>query len=245
MPFFDTTDNQLLPFSRPPCEVCPLGLGGTCRGPNTRLSLYDPQLHGITCSDQGKIAELVLNLKRNLPRGEPVISQPHPSKLPSFVPILDRDLPPDIGLDKRLLVGVSIGSLMNPDGRLRYSSGIELRRGIGLPEGCRLCLFLTCDEQLLEALWRSSLETKCWQTFRSYELEFCTGTSFSVWSLHGTRAEQRINIERNFASMSFLASVGVPAVPFIFCVMDEDFFSAGQWLRRNPEEKIVGQFARF
>ena len=107
------------------------------------------------------------------------------------------------------------------------------------PPSGRVCLLASVADAPLQNLWARSLLDAAWNRIRRLGFEFVTGLSFSVYEKH-SRAAQLDAADRNMASAEFLAHAGLPAVPFVCEVVEEDLEFAARWLRENPSLEVIG-----
>lgn len=232
-----------LPGLNPVCSVCMFHLEGTCDGAERPEDLFAwPNKGRPDCTNPARQVEYSVNLAQYRP--EPVLNIPPVPRLPLFIPVLESGLPKDLSLPPGELYGVGLRTVVRESGRLRTTSAAQLRTLLRLPPDARLCLSCSCDDPRIEKLWRRSLELDTWRGLADLCFEFVTGMTFSVWT-ENPRFTQKYNIERNFASVDFFASLGVPVVPILFCPRDADLRQAGSWLRERPSMETVGGLAQF
>ena len=241
-PFVEDSGQGLLRLFAPPCARCQWGARKRkrCSGPQTVESLIENQGYRLSCYDTRKTNQLLKNLDRH---GLPSQRYPILQGLPAAIPVLCEGMPDGICLDPRILYGVALDDLLHEDGRIKYSSGRDLRTAFHLPPEGRLCLLASVKDPCLEKMWSRSLADQVWKQIRRLRFEFVTGMTFSIFEMH-SRNGQLLNQKRNLMSVDFLAREGVPVVP-VFCeVVQEDLEFASRWLKRRPAIRVIAGLAQ-
>ncbi|HXO43715.1 MAG TPA: hypothetical protein VN999_19865 [Thermoanaerobaculia bacterium] len=236
-------EQRVLAGLNPVCDGCLFRLEGTCDGAEGLQDIVPWPIPGRPdCTDPKIQTDYLVNLAQHRP--EAVFSLPPVPELPPFIPVLETGLPKGLILPPGELYGVGLRTVVRRYGGLRTSSGARLRSLLRLPANARLCLSCSCDDRRIEKLWERHLELDTWRGLAALGFEFVTGMTFSVWT-DNPRFTQRYNIERNFASIDFLAGLGVPVVPIFFCPRDADLRQVGRWLRDRPAVQVIGALAQF
>ncbi len=225
------------------CHSCPYSALDRCSGPSRPQDFQVRNPRRIGCINAGRQADLVQDLFFHAPETPPESAPILP--LPPFIPQVPRGVPKNCAIpdDPRRIYAVSLSSICYNTGRLRYSDGSALRRGLRLAESARLCLMGTASDRLLEEFWANSEEFSSWTTLAKLRLEFATSLSFSVWD-EDPRFDQLFNQDRNRVSAEILLRLGIPTIPFIFG-LPEDLEDWRRWLAEHPMITTVGILAQF
>jgi hypothetical protein len=165
-------------------------------------------------------------------------------RLPAFIPELLRGMPADCELPDDVLYAVSLSSLLDEYGRLRFNDPALLRRALRLPWNARLLLLGTGDDETLEAFWRRSEEDDYWTVIQRLRFSAATTFTFSIWG-NDPRFDQQYNQRRNEATFEILNGLGIPTTPFFFCSAPEDYSRAARWLEKRPEIDTLAVLAQF
>ena len=112
-----------------------------------------------------------------------------------------------------------------------------------MPPSGRLCLVASINDPLLENLWRQSAVNQIWSRIRSLNFEFVTSLSFSVFE-HQPRGAQLLMQDKNLLSADLLAAAGIPVVPLILDVVEEDLEATLRWLADRPGIEVIGGLAQ-
>lgn len=196
--------------------------------------------HWIGCTDTHRQLLACENVERH--RVHPVPGAPHVPELPRFIPQLraaTRRCRPPSGR----LYAVSLSTLLSTDGDPRYSSRAAVSKRLGISESTPLLCVGTAPDRQLELLWKRHGSAEAWTWLRDLDFVAVTTTTFSVWDPQ-PRFDQIYAQDRNLCSYDILTSHGVPTIPFMFCVEDDDYEAATAWLTDRPDVTIVGASAQ-
>jgi hypothetical protein len=154
-------------------------------------------------------------------------------------------MPRAVKLSSKRLYGVYLQTIMNVSGTFKYKSATGLRRALRLPPTGRLALFLTATDKLIEKAWEFSDLRNVWERIASYEFEFVTSATYSVYQ-DDPRSDQIYNQERNFRTQDIFCELGLPSIPFLFFNPDSsrDFDSVIKWLRERGDISKVAILAQ-
>lgn len=239
-PFFGADGQGLLLHSQPPCGGCRWWAKGRCSGPTTVESQLRNQGNRLSCFDTEKTAGLLDNLDRRRLISPP--SFPVLQGLPTSIPMLCAGMP-EVSLDLRVLYGVSLDDLLRNDGSILYTTGNNLRAAFQLPPNGRICLVASVRDDRLEEMWHRIDTDLIWRQIRRLGFEFATGMSCTVFEQQ-SRNGQLFNQERNLLSCDLLARAGVPVVPIICDIIEEDLNFAVQWLAERPAIRVIAGLAQ-
>jgi len=164
--------------------------------------------------------------------------------IPPFIPEVQRGLRKPIFPKRETLFGVSLSTILETKGYVRYKSAEHLRAQLRLPSDARLMLIGTASDYSLEEFWRRSESKSLWTRIASLRFELATSFTYSVWEKN-PRFDQIYNQERNFVTHDYLISHGIPSVPFLFFHDNRDYESVVSWLQRRRDVHTVALLAQF
>jgi hypothetical protein len=225
----------------PDCGSCAYSGQRRCSGPATTGSLWRLGTGAVSCHDRGRQLELLRDLARRWPQDD--VIAPKLPELPPFVPELPRGLPEKCELPGEPLYCVSLKSVLDARGKVRYASGKSLRKALRLSADGRLLLLGVANDELLEKFWEKSEAAGSWNRLRDLGFEAATSLSFSVYD-NDPRFLQIYNQDRNRLTYEMLIRLGIPTAPFIFWHTQEDLVAAEQWLSESREITTSAEFAQ-
>lgn len=152
-------------------------------------------------------------------------------------------MPRDLQLSPDRLYSVALDDIIRPNGDLYYHSSRGLRQAFHLPPDGRLCLVASIKDALLERMWQHSAINRLWSRIRGLNFEFVTSLSFSVFE-NQPRGAQILMQEKNLLAADLLAAAGIPVVPLILDIFEEDLEHTLKWLADRPEIETVGGLAQ-
>jgi hypothetical protein len=234
-----------LPFGNLACENCRYGLSGRCEGAiNATVESYLMQDESVIgCVDGARQKEFCVDLyglweprEQKAKQGELL--------LPRFIPVVKRGLKQVPRVKTSTLFGVSLSTLLQAGGTLRYRSPQELRSSLMLPLNARVALIGTALDHTIERFWQKSELQDAWDRIAALEFEFATSLTFSVWDKH-PRFDQIFNQDRNLATHDFLLGTGVTSIPFLFFYNARDYSEMISWLKDRTDIRKVAIEAQF
>lgn len=236
---YSTTSGQgVLPLATPVCKRCPYRL--RCAGPNGGSVLSPPA--SIGCLDTKRQNEVYENLRWTHPyKLTEVLAPP---RLPCFIPQIIEGAPEGSELPSEEIWAVSLSTLLDKHGRLRFRDADLLRESLKLPQAARLLLSGLALDKRLEKFWTRSEEDEYWPLIQKLRFSAATSFTFSVWG-NDPRFDQLYNQDRNQVTFHILNSLGIPTIPFFFCAAPEDYTRAANWLQARPSITVVGVLASY
>jgi hypothetical protein len=234
----------VLPFGGLTCDVCPYGISNRCRGEQfaTAESYLMQGAPVIGCLDATKQSRLYADLHGWR------LATPQKLKaeivIPSFIPEIQRGFKKPITPKRETLFGVSLSTILEDKGYVRYKSAEKLRAELRLPSDARLMLIGAASDYSLEEFWRRSESKELWTHIASLGFELSTSFTYSVWEKN-PRFDQIYNQERNFVTHDYLISRGIPSIPFVFFHDKRDYESVVLWLERRNDVRTVAMLAQF
>jgi hypothetical protein len=227
------------------CPVCPYGVSGRCEGERAAtpesFSWGDPTVIG--CTDPARQTLYYADLHGSgAPRRQ---KAPH-SKLvlPVFIPQVPTGLSQIPEFRANYLFSVSLSTILDANGRVKYKSPEALRRALRLPSTARLALIGTAIDHTIEQLWQTAKEQDSWRKIAALRFEFSTSLTYSVWERH-PRFDQIISQEKNFATHDILLSHGLISIPFLFFHDDRDYEEIVSWLQVRQDVRKVAVLSQF
>lgn len=160
-----------------------------------------------------------------------------------FIPVVKRILNQKPAFKSSRLFAVSLSTLIEKDGSLRYKSAEQMRTSLKLPLNARVGLIGTAQDHPLELFWTKSEVHKVWSRLAGFRLEFATSLTFSVWDKH-PRFDQIYNQERNFFTHDLLISHGISSIPFCFSFSERDHREVVAWLKEREDVRKVAVLAQ-
>jgi hypothetical protein len=240
-PFLDPEGQYLLRLSSPPCAGCRYGQDGRCSGPQTVESLLPNQGNLLSCFDTERTMAVRASMERR--RSAEPVQFPTILGLPPGIPVLCSGIPKGTRLNPNRLYGISLSDLLDDYGHLKYDSGPEMRRAFRLPPNARVCLLASVQDDRLEVLWEESDTRAVWKRIRRLGFEFATGFTHSVFERH-SRNGQLLNQDRNLLTVELLAREGIPVVPVVCAVVEEDLRFVARWLDEHPSLSVIAGWAQ-
>jgi len=227
------------------CSVCPYGLSGRCEGERTAtpesFRWGDPYVIG--CTDPERQTLYYADLHGS-GRSKPRRAQHSRLTLPVFIPQVPTGLSKIPPFKANALFSVSLSTILDPNGRVKYKSANSLRRALRLPVSARLALIGTAIDHTIEQLWQTAEEQDAWNKIAALRFEFSTSLTYSVWEKH-PRFDQIISQEKNFATHDLLLGHGVQSIPFLFFYDDRDYAEIISWLQVHKDVKKVAVLSQF
>lgn len=161
-----------------------------------------------------------------------------------FIPVLETGMPSELKLNPSRLYGVNLRSVIDRNGHFKYKNAETLRTGLRLPSTGRLALFMTATDPLIERAWEYSEDRDIWQRLASFNFEFVTCATFSVYD-DEPRSDQIYNQDRNFRTYDVFCELGVPCIPFLFFnpSSDLDYRNVINWLVKRRDVVNVAVLA--
>jgi hypothetical protein len=233
-----------LPLQTSACADCPLNIAGRCEGAITRGSFNMKGPSVIGCYDAERIRHHLTDLRDP----NPLPKQPSRHSLlslPSFIPVLSAGMPPETELPELDLYGVSLSTILDDRGNVRYGSPQTLRRGLKVSAGTKLALLGGCNDDKLNKAWHTSKQKDLWRRIADLEFTFVTSFSYSVYD-DDPRSDQIINPMKNFATYEYFCSLGIPCIPFLFFnpQSDLDFKTVIKWLEDRPDVTRISMLSQ-
>lgn len=227
------------------CDTCVYGLTGRCSGIKsaTLQSFTRTGDSVIGCIDPKRQNEFLVDLYSTWVSGSDKSKQDQ-LLLPPFIPEVFRGLKQAPKFRRNTLFGISLSTIIEESGLLRYKSGEHLRRSLKLAPNARLCLIGTANDYSLEFFWQKSEVHNVWARIADFRFEFATSLTFSVWEKQ-PRFDQIYNLDRNLATHDFLLSQGIPSIPFLFFYDETDYKEVLIWLNAHPDVQRVAMLAQF
>lgn len=224
-----------LPLQEMACARCPLGIAGRCEGAITSGSVYMRDQSVIGCGDADKILLHLTDLldRNRLPR-QP--SRHSSISLPPFIPVLASGMPREIDIPEFDLYGVSLATILDDTGNVRYRSAQALRRGLRLSAEAKIALLGGCNDDKLNRAWSLSRDKDLWRRIADLQFTFVTSFSYSVYD-YDPRSDQIINQMKNFLTYEYFCSLGIPCIPFVFfnSLSSLDFEAVIAWLEYRSD----------
>jgi hypothetical protein len=198
----------------------------------------------IGCYDSDRILHYLTDLRDS----RPLSKQPsrHSSiLLPSFIPVLSAGMPRETELPEFNLYGVSLSTILDDRGNIRYGSPQSLRHGLRLATGANIALLGGCNDDKLNKAWHSSSQNDLWRRIAELGFTFVTNFSYSVY-YDDPRSDQIINQMKNFATYEYLCSLGIPCIPFLFFnpQSDLDFKNVIEWLEDRSDVVLIAMLSQ-
>jgi Domain of unknown function (DUF4417) len=165
--------------------------------------------------------------------------------LPPYIPLITDAVPiiPDYNSDP--IYAISMATLLKKGGDLCATSPQLLRKKLGLSANARVALTGSVNDEKLEQFWSISEEKDVWYRIAELNFEFVTSCTFSVWYNH-PHFDQIFNQDKNLLTHDFIASYGVPSIPFIMFSNDErDYRENVSWLKERRDVTIVAMRSQF
>lgn len=195
----------------------------------------------VGCFDPTTITSRFDNISRRLKRQVPGIEVP---TLPKVILECIR-LKETFEVPVRPLYAVSLNTLLTKAGNVRFSGDpTRLREKLRVKKDARLILLGTGGDKRLEKFWASAERYSKWEQLRSFQFDFATTFTFSVWG-NDPRFDQIYNQDRNYATFDIFSAWGLPAIPFLFCATREDYDSAVSWLNERLYISTIAVLAQF
>jgi hypothetical protein len=227
------------------CDACAYALTGRCKGIDsaTVQSFTRGDDSVIGCIDPKRQTDFLVDLYSTWsPR---VYKSKHAELLlPRFIPEVLRGLKQAPAFRRNTLFGISLSTIIEENGTLRYKSADQLRKSLKLPLHARLCLVGTANDYSIELFWQKSEVQNAWARIAAFRFEFATSLTFSVWDQQ-PRFDQIYNLDRNLATHDFLLSQGIASIPFLFFYDETDYKEILAWLRARPDIQRVAMLAHF
>lgn len=233
----DSVSSQIpLPFSQRICKTCPYHAEARCRGWSVHGRSGSMFTAEPTCPSSDRQWSLHADL-RSEAFGPALPCSQRGLHLPGFIPGVG-DFSLDVSLASSFgLYAISLTTLVDKHGRMRYSSRKALLNRLHLPETVGLGLIGTIPDTRLEKLWRRSDSDPIWELIREMRFQFATSFSFSVWE-SSSPYTQLFNQDRNFYTYERLNALGIPTIPFVFTSIEAPELNldyCAQWLRDRPD----------
>ncbi len=219
------------------CLECPYGKIGWCGGPTTVESYNMEGKDVVGCLNPQKQEEFYRALvDLYIPEQE---ANQENLILPTYIPLITNAIPSVPRFNSNPIYAISMATLLNDRGDLCFESSQELRQKLGLLPDSRVALVGQVKDKKLERFWTLSEEQEVWRRIANLNFEFVTSCTFSVWYDH-PRFDQIYNQERNFLTHDFIASFGIPSIPFLMFSNEKlDYQENISWLRGRPDISIV------
>lgn len=227
------------------CPVCPYGLSGRCKGERA-ATLESFTLNNSTvvgCRDPARQRIYYSDLHSHIPRGRRK-SRHHEIHLPELIPLLGTGLGRKPEFRNDTLFGVSLSTILDGEGRIKYRSAEALRHTLKLPLTARIALIGTARDYTIERFWERSDSLGSWERLAALGFEFSTSLTYSVWDKH-PRFHQILSQEKNLVSHDLLLSHGVRSIPFLFFYDAEDYQSVLSWLDIHRDVRKIAMLAQF
>jgi hypothetical protein len=145
-------------------------------------------------------------------------------------------MPHETAVPEYDLYGVSLATILNDSGNVRYRSAQALRRSLRLSAEAKVALLGGCNDDKLNRAWALSRDKDLWRRIADLQFTFVTSFSYSVYD-HDPRSDQIINQMKNFLTYEYFCSLGIPCIPFVFFnpLSPLDFKAVIEWLEYRPD----------
>jgi len=227
------------------CPVCPYGVSERCEGESTAtaesFTMHDSSVIG--CVDPARQRTYFADLRSRAGFVRPR-SRHSEISLPAFIPQVCTGLGRTLTSKGDPLFCVSLSTILDDEGRVKYNSGATLRRTLKLPVNSRLALIGTARDSTIERFWTDSKSGRAWKKIADLGFEFSTSFTYSVWDRH-PRFDQIFNQERNFASYNILLEQGVISIPFLFFYNERDYREILVWLNSHRDVRKIAILTQF
>lgn len=180
------------------CPVCPYALSERCKGERAAtpesFTLHNSTVVG--CNDPARQRLYYSDLHGRVQPGGRRKSRQHEIHLPAFIPLLATGLGHKPNFRNNPLFGVSLSTILDGEGKVKYRSAEALRRTLKVSSNARIALIGTARDYTIERFWERSESLRSWEKIAALGFEFSTSLTYSVWDKH-PRFHQILSQEKN------------------------------------------------
>jgi hypothetical protein len=144
------------------------------------------------------------------------------------------------------IVGINLKDILSPKPRLRWGY-YHIRDGVRISlsaldrpafRGKKVVLFSSCLDVAIEKLWFEKHDISLFQEIAKGNFHAVAGMNFSLF-LHECPMGQLINLNKSLRFAHELSKLGVPVIPHIYAVNDNQRKKLIEYIRVNPSINAV------